>query len=497
MSQQRVTRPLNGEEYLESLRDGREVWLHGERVKDVTEHPAFRNSARMAARLYDSLHDPDFQSTATDTGSIGLTHPFFRTPRSKEDLKADRDAIAAWARMTYGWMGRSPDYKAAFFGTLGANAELYEPFGDNARRWYRESQEKVLYWNHALVNPPVDRDRPPHEVKDVFVHVEEEKDDGLIVSGAKVVATGSAITHFNLVAHYGLPVKDKEFALVCAVPMGAPGLKLICRQSYEMAATSPFDYPLSSRFDENDTIFVLDRVKIPWENVFSYGDPEKVNTLIPNSGLVHRMTFHGCTRLAVKLDFLAGLLLKGVEATGTKDFRGIQTRVGEVLAWRNMFWALTDAMINEPDPWHGDALLPKLDYAMSYRWFMTLGYPRVKEIIMQDLGSALIYLPSSTKDFDSPELRPYLDRYVRGSNGMDAVERVKLMKLIWDSIGTEFGGRHELYERNYSGNHEGVRAELLFAAQQSGTTDELKGFAEQCMAEYDLNGWTVPDLINP
>ncbi|HEV7907144.1 MAG TPA: 4-hydroxyphenylacetate 3-hydroxylase C-terminal domain-containing protein, partial [Pseudonocardiaceae bacterium] len=85
----------------------------------------------------------------------------------------------------------------------------------------------------------------------------------------------------------------------------------------------------------------------------------------------------------------------------------------------------------------------------------------------------------------------------RGSNGYDSVERVKLMKLIWDSIGSEFGGRHELYERNYSGNHEGVRAELLFTAQASGAADAMKGFAEQCMAEYDLNGWTAPDLINP
>jgi 4-hydroxyphenylacetate 3-monooxygenase len=128
---------------------------------------------------------------------------------------------------------------------------------------------------------------------------------------------------------------------------------------------------------------------------------------------------------------------------------------------------------------------------------MTVGYPRVKEIIMQDLGSGLIYLNSNAKDFDVPELRPYLDKYVRGSNGYDSVERVKLMKLIWDSIGSEFGGRHELYERNYSGNHEGVRAELLFTAQASGAADAMKGFAEQCMAEYDLHGWTAPDLINP
>lgn len=119
---------------------------------------------------------------------------FFRSARSAADLVGDRDAIAAWARLTYGWMGRSPDYKAAFLGTLGANADFYDPFQENARRWYRESQEKVLYWNHAITNPPMDRNRPPDEVTDVFIHVEEERDNGLIVSGAKVVATNSAIT---------------------------------------------------------------------------------------------------------------------------------------------------------------------------------------------------------------------------------------------------------------------------------------------------------------
>jgi 4-hydroxyphenylacetate 3-monooxygenase len=499
----RTTRPMTGAEYVESLRDGREIWLYGEKVPDVTTHPAFRNMVRMTARLYDSLHDPDKQAVTTaptDTGGNGFTHPFFRTPRSTVDLLKDRDAIAEWARMTYGWMGRSPDYKAAFLGTLGANSDFYEPYADNARRWYTESQEKVLYWNHAIINPPVDRNRQPDEVKDIFMHVEEERDDGLIVSGAKVVATGSAITHYNFIAHYGLPIKTREFALVCTVPMGAPGMKLICRHSYAMNADvmgSPFDYPLSSRFDENDTIFILDKVKIPWENVFIYGDPEKASTFFPGSGFLHRFTFHGCIRLAVKLDFLAGLLMKGVEVTGTKDFRGIQTRVGEVIAWRNLFWGLTDAMAHHPDEWIDGAVLPHLDYGLAYRWFMTVGYPRVREIIMQDLGSGLIYLNSNAKEFKVPELRPYLDQYVRGSNGIDSVARVKLMKLIWDSVGSEFGGRHELYERNYSGNHEGVRAELLFSAEASGAAEAMKGFAEQCMAEYDLDGWTAPDLINP
>ncbi len=494
------SRPLTGAEYLESLRDDREIYLYGQRVKDVTAHPAFHNPARMVARLYDALHDPATKDTLTcptDTGSGGYTHRFFTTPHSAEDLVADQKAIATWSRMSYGWMGRSPDYKAAFLGTLGANADFYAPYQDNARRWYKESQEKVLYWNHAIVHPPVDRSRPADEVKDVFVHVEKETDAGLIVSGAKVVATGSALTHYNFVAHYGVPFKKREFALVATVPMAAAGVKLICRTSYTASAAvmgSPFDYPLSSRLDENDTILVLDKVLIPWENVFIYGDLGKVQMFTSRSGFPERFTFHGCTRLAVKLEFLAGLLAKALEITGTEDFRGVQTRLGEVLAWRNLFWALSDAAARNPVDWVNGAVLPNPAYGMAYRWFMQTGYPRIKEIIQQDVASGLIYLNSSAEDFASPEIRPYLDRYLRGSKGTTSVERVKLMKLLWDAVGTEFGGRHELYERNYAGNHENVRTELLFAQIAGGEVDGYKAFVDQCLDEYDLSGWTVPDL---
>ncbi|MBN6036998.1 4-hydroxyphenylacetate 3-hydroxylase family protein [Amycolatopsis sp. 195334CR] len=496
----RKTRPFTGDEYVESLKDDREIYIYGDRVKDVTTHPAFRNPIRMTARLYDALHDPaqrDVLTAPTDTGSDGYTHRFFTTPHSAEDLVADQQAIAAWSRLSYGWMGRSPDYKASFLGTLGANADFYAPFEDNARRWYRESQEKVLYWNHAIVHPPVDRNRPPDEVEDVFIHVEKETDSGLVVSGAKVVATGSALTHYNFIAHYGLPIKKKEFALVATVPMGAPGMKLICRPSYTATSAvmgSPFDHPLSSRLDENDTILVLDKVLIPWENVFIYGHIGKVQLFTGRSGFPERFTFHGCTRLAVKLEFIAGLLAKALEITGTKDFRGVQSRLGEVLAWRNLFWGLSDASARNPVAWKNGAVLPNPAYGQAYRWFMQIGYPRVREIVMQDVASGLIYSNSSAEDFANPEIRPYLDKYVRGSEGVDSVERMKVMKLLWDAVGTEFGGRHELYERNYAGNHENTRVELLNAQLASGEVEGYKAFVDQCMSEYDLNGWTVPDL---
>jgi len=154
------TRPFTGAEYLESLRDGREVYINGERIADVTTHPSMRNSARSIARMYDALHDEKTKArltSPTDTGNGGYTHKYFRVARSSEELVAQQGAIADWARMSYGWMGRTADYKAALMNTLGANADWYGPFKDNALAWHKRAQEAALFMNHAIVNPPIDR----------------------------------------------------------------------------------------------------------------------------------------------------------------------------------------------------------------------------------------------------------------------------------------------------------------------------------------------------
>ncbi len=496
-----VSRPMTGAEYLESLRDGREVWIYGERVKDVTLHPAFRNQARMVARMYDSLHHPQTKAQltcTTDTGSGGYTHRFFRASHNVDEMVAARDAIAAWERIGFGWMGRSPGFMGAFTGMLGSNAEFFAPYQANARRWYTETQEKVLFFNHALTTPPIDRRLPPDELEDVHLHVVKETDGGLILSGAKNITTNSTLSNYSLVASDGVRfIKKKDFALICIVPMNAAGIKLICRPSYEMTAGllgTPFDYPLSSRFDENDATFIFDNVFVPWENILAYGDLAKCNTYMQSTGFYHRGGLQTCTRLAVKLDLIAGLVIKAVEATGTDEFRGVQVNVGEVLNWRHLIWALSDAMARTVTP-HNGAVVPNLDYMMAFRMMGAMVYPKIKEIVHNIVASGLIFQPSSSRDFQSPELRPYLDKYMSSSTG-DAVERVKIMKMLWDAIGTEFAGRHELYERNNYGNHEVIRMHSLFEGRDNGTVDELKTFVETCMADYDLDGWTSPDLIN-
>jgi len=206
-----VTGPMTGQQYLDSLQDDREVYIYGERVKNVTTHPAFRNAARSIARLYDALHDPQHKDTllATDRQGI-LTHKFFKPSYSAQELLEAREAIVTWARFSYGFMGRTPDYKASFMATLGAAPEFYEPYAENAARWYREYATKILFLNHVIVNPPVDRNKPVHEVADVYVHVVREADGGIIVSGAKMLATGSALTHATFVAKQRHPVGGGE-----------------------------------------------------------------------------------------------------------------------------------------------------------------------------------------------------------------------------------------------------------------------------------------------
>lgn len=491
--------PYTGKEYLESLNDGRSLWINNEKVKDVASHPAFRNSTRMIARFYDSLHDPavsDLLTVPRENG-VGRTLRFFQPPRNAEEQVAARDAIVYWSRMNYGWMGRTPEYKGSLIGSLAAAGHIYGQYQPNADKWYDFACRKVPFINHSIINPPVDR-QLNEASSDVLIQVEKETDKGIIVSGAKVVSTGAPLTHYTFVAHYYLTIKDKKFSPVFFANLNNPGIKIICRSSYEYGAavtSTPFDAPLSSRLDENDSIVVFDKALIPWEDVLMY-DADSANGFVARSGFLPRAVFHAAARFGVKLDFIAGLFIKAVEITGTKDYRGVQAAVGEVVGLRHMVWGLSDAMARVAEPW-GKYVAPNTETMLAFRMLAGDAASRVRNLILKTIASGLIYLPSSAGDFSDPELRPLLDKFVRGSNGIGAEERVKTLKLLWDSVNSEFAARHELYENNYAGSNEQVRVDPYVIGTHSGRTAAMKAFADKCMGEYDLKGWTAPDLINP
>lgn len=493
------TRPMTGTEYLDSIRDdGREIWIDGERVRDVTAHPAFRNSTRMVARMYDALHDPahaDVLRVGLEDGS-GWTHAAFQAPRNQEESLRQTRAYALWARIGYGWMGRSPDFIGGSFGpSLTVSSSHFGEYAANARALGLRMAREVQFLGHAIVNPPIDRHRPD-AASDIMIRVERETDAGLVVSGAKVVATGTAMTQHILVAHHFIPVTDRRFSPAFTVPVNAPGVKLICRRSYEQDAArtaTPFDAPISSRLDENDSILVFDNVLVPWENVLAY-DVTATNRFmaLPASGM--RGLVQGSVRLATKMDFICGLFMRAVEIGGTKDFRGVQAAVGEAIAFRHTLWALVEAQTRDLRPWEDSYVQPDPVHGHAYRVIAGDQYSAVRASILKHVASGLIYLPSSARDFLTPEVRHMLDRYARGSHGVDAVERAKVLKLLWDAVGSEFGSRHELYELNYAGSQEQVRVDQYVRSFTNGSAERMLGLVDACLAEYDLDGWIAPDL---
>lgn len=493
-----IKEPPTGEEFLETLRDGRVIFFDGEEVNDVTTHPAFATSARSYARMYDAMHDParrDILTYVTERNT--RSHKFYKLAATKDDLFQSRDAIAEWARMNFGALSRGPDYKAALVAALAADADFYGEYAGNVRSWYENITDEVTFVNLSLLNPAGDRSKRPAEQRDVYMHVVKERDDGIVVRGARMVSTGAAFSQITYVSQYipagGLAEDEADLALGFFMPMNAPGVKFIGRGSYESLAKkvgSPFDYPLSSRFDESDLGVVLDNVFIPWENVTAYRNPTAVNGLM-SRGFAQRFTFHAAVRTAVKMDFICGLLLKATEMQGMSGFRGVQAQIGELIGLRHNIWALNAAMIADAHPGPGGYLLPNTSYGMQWRQIYGETFTKARTIFLNILAGSFIQIPSTSKDFKNPEIRGYLDQYWKASKGT-AEERVKLMRVIWDMFSTEFGGRTEVHERTFAGSYEANRVETLGAAESMGLNEQFRAMVDECMSHYDLDGFTDP-----
>jgi aromatic ring hydroxylase len=308
-----------------------------------------------------------------------------------------------------------------------------------------------------------------------------------------MLATGGAITHAAFVAPVASavlePGKAESFALAFFAKMDNPRVHLICRTPYARHGTdAPFDRPLSSRFDENDAVIVFDEAFIPWEDVLVYRDIKRSTGFYANSGFANLYNFQSGIRLAIKLELMTGLLSRATRGNGTDAFRGVQAAVGELATMKDLVWGLTTAMACDPEPGAGGTVRPRLEYASAMRMVNAQLWDRVHELFETHLGGSPLVVPSSHRDLENPELRGLIDRYYRGAE-CSAVERIKLLKLAWDAIGTEFGARHELYERNYSGNGEQIRLDALKWATMRGSLARSEALVEQCMGDYDETGW--------
>jgi 4-hydroxyphenylacetate 3-monooxygenase len=448
-----------GSEYLRSLRDGRAIFVDGERVEDVTVHPAFREAAKSVARLFDIAAAPENRELMTypspKTGA-----PVWRAwqiPKSHDDLRAKRRAAEAWAETTFGLMGRTPDHVAGFIAGFAAKPALFAAggahFADNLQKIYEHVRDEHLYVTYALVPPQIDRSKPAHQQKDptLYAGVVKERDDGIVVSGAQQLATAGVFSDcLHLTCIHPMRAGDEAYANGFVIPMDTPGLKLYPRRPYATAGMNSFDYPLSSRFDETDCFCVFDNVFVPWESVYIYRNLQICWDQWWKTPAHLYGNHQAQARYAVKLRFMLGLAKRMNEMTGNDGHQAVQVEMGELAAIASIVENMLLAQ-ETVAPIDADGVLwPSQTALYSVMALQSELNGRMLETIRELAGAAMISLPSSVRDLDNPETAPDMARYMQSSSA-PARERVALMRMAWDFLGSEFGNRHAQYEKFYGG----------------------------------------------
>jgi 4-hydroxyphenylacetate 3-monooxygenase len=454
-----------GAQYLAGLRDQRELWFEGERVPDVTAHPLLGRAAQSLAELYDLQCDPSVQGEMTYT-SPSTGEPVslaFIQPRSVDDLVRRRRMFKRWADFSGGLLGRTPDYLNALLagcacanGYFGRNGQ---EFAARILAYYEMCRERDLCATHAFVDPQINRARLQSEQADptVPLHIEGESADGLVLSGARMLATLAPYADELLVfpsPSRTQPSDAPRYAFAFAVPMSAPGLRFICRESFDVGR--PSDHLVASRFEEMDSVVIFDQVVVPWERVFLKGDIVLCNRLFRETPAFNHAIHQFTTKNLAKAEFLLGLTSLVAEAIGRTDLPAYQQMLGEMVdavetLRAYVLAAESAAVVDDQGYYH-----PNPDITSTARNYFPRVYPRLIEIL-QLIGSSGLMATPTEMDRDNSALTDDIERFYQSAT-LGGHERVRLFRLAWEVACSAFGGRQVLYERFFAGDPSGLLA---------------------------------------
>jgi 4-hydroxyphenylacetate 3-monooxygenase len=451
----------SGAEYLAGLRSRpRDVWIQGEPVEgDIAGHPAFKGISASLASLYDLQLDPALQDEMTYVSPksgerVGTS---FLQPRTRQDLSRRRVMLKHAADFSGGMLGRSPDYLNSGLMAFAAAAPYFaqnDPrHAENIRRYYEHVREHDLCLSHTLITPQVNRAVGPGQQADPYIvaRVREETDAGLIIRGARMLATLGPISDELLVLPSTVlrgTEEDRPYTFGFAIPVDTPGLRFICREAFDYGR-STFDHPLGARFEEMDAVVVFDDVLVPWERVFLYGDVEVSNGVFGETNAVVHMAHQVVIKDVAKTEFLFGIAASVADRIGIEGYQHVQEKLAELILDLETLRALLRAAEADAAPDRWGLMTPAFAPLNAARNLFPRMYPRMAEIIQILGASGLMALPTEA-DLESP-LRPAIDRYLQGRNS-DAYERVKLFRLAWDASLSAFGARQVLYERFFFGD---------------------------------------------
>ena len=366
-----------GVDHIKSLRDGRTVYLHGQAIRDVVEHPAYCNAIRSVAHLYDFQAEPaqHERMTFVSPSSGERISRCWQLPRSYQELVQRRQALTAWAELTYGFMGRSPDHVASCLAGMVMGLEVFERHGKERAAalldYFAYARDHDLFVTYVIVNPQADRSKGAAEQAEEFLAAAicDEDTAGITIKGGKMLGTSTIMANEVLVTSIQpLRVREENYAFTAAIPLGAKGVKILSRKSYEATAVSEFDNPLATHFDENDAVLYFDEVKVPWERVFTYRNTDMCRAQFHDAPTHVLQNYQAQIRLMVKTRFLLGLARKIAEVNGILHFPQVVETLGLLAAQVTMVEGLVHGM--EPLASSMASILSRISVCCIPRWYL-------------------------------------------------------------------------------------------------------------------------------
>ena len=474
----------NAARYKESLRDGREVWLDGEKVKDVTTHPAFASTIDEMARIYELQHTDEYrdQMTFVSPDSGVRCSLSYLLPYNIEDLKKKRRNSEIWNQQAWGQFGRGPDLLPQFVLGLYNNKEALSTvknphcdFGENVVNYHTYCQENDIFLTHALGDPQVDRSQQPQnetrqiKEEELALHVVEETNEGIIVSGAKQLSSAAHMSNDTYVSLSATFVRraDPRFIQAFSIPSNSKGLKIICREPVSQYPGT-FGHPFGVKYDEQDSMLFFDNVMVPWERVFMLYDASAMVQRL--AGGANFMGYSNYIRIHERMKTMTAVASMIAEAIGVSEFREVAAKLGEMI----MFTEIWRHAINglEQSAYMTQGGLMSLGRGTGMNIFFAQFSQRMVELLRQIGGSGIVMQPSE-KDLANAELRPFLDKYMRGKD-VTVEYKSRLYRLAHDLSASSFAMRQEIYEYWHGGDPNRNRVNLYRGHDQSEIMDRIK-----------------------
>jgi aromatic ring hydroxylase len=438
-----------GEEYLESLRDGRRLWLMGQRVEDVTTHPALAGCARSVAAVYDLQHDVAYQELLT-IPSPSTGKPVSRAyllPRSVQDLAGQRRMYECLVRRAGGVAARLPQHLATVVLGLYDVRDLLgreDPaFAEHVAQYFEYCRENDRSIATVFSDPLHHRNHPVS--KQEPLRVMARRPDGIVVRGAKGVGTQAPYANELFCMTPPRPDLTPEESVYFATPVNAEGIHVICREP--LASSNPADHPVSPSWDEMDSIVVFDDVFIPWERVFYLRRSSAIDLAFEArlfQGAVGLGPWYVLVRMAVKAEVLLGICAAIAESLGTTTQPPVQTALADAMVYLETLRAFIQSAEANPVTSPSGLAMPDPTMALAARTFAIERYPSVLQHIRELCGPGLLMAPGQA-DLHNPDIGPHLHRYFVAHDA-GAPERFRLLKLAWEYACDSFGSRQLLFE---------------------------------------------------